>query len=158
MKITFFIIGIVSALFLIVSKMSLDQISDASELFYIYSNVNNVIAFFIPLTVFIFCLLTSMFMFVIVDECFEANKLARIIAISFLPIILNCILLLLVLNDFSIGLKISDFYTLNIVSWVIFYFIFSILTKMRFDINYWKAIAISIFPSLIVIGGKTLIS
>jgi len=78
MKITFFIIGIVSALFLIVSKMSLDQISDASELFYIYSNVNNVIAFFIPLTVFIFCLLTSMFMFVIVDECFEANKLARI--------------------------------------------------------------------------------
>jgi hypothetical protein len=95
-------------------------------------------------------------MFVIVDECFEAKKLSRIIAISFLPIILNCILLLLVLFDFSIGLKVSDFYNLNIISWGIFYFIFSILTKEEFDMNFVKAIAISVFPSLLVIGGKSL--
>ena len=114
MRFTFLILGIVSILFLIVSKSSFDEISDTSELFYIYSNVSNVIAFFIPFTVFIFCLLTSKFMFVIVDECFEVKKLARILAISFLPIILNCILLLLVLYDFSIGLIVSDFYNLNI--------------------------------------------
>lgn len=156
MKITFLILGIVSTLFLVVSKLSLDQISATSEFFYIYSNVSNFIAFFIPLTVFIFCLLTSKFMFVIVDECFEAKKLSRIIAISFLPIILNCILLLLVLFDFSIGLKVSDFYSLNIISWGIFYFIFSILTKEEFDMNFVKAIAISVFPSLLVIAGKFL--
>jgi hypothetical protein len=156
MRFTFLILGIVSILFLIVSKSSFDEISDTSELFYIYSNVSNVIAFFIPFTVFIFCLLTSKFMFVIVDECFEVKKLARILAISFLPIILNCILLLLVLYDFSIGLIVSDFYNLNIISWGIFYFIFSILTKEEFDMNFVKAIAISVFPSLLVIGGKSL--
>lgn len=156
MKITFLILGIVSTLFLVVSKLSLDRISVSSEFFYIYSNVSNFIAFFIPLTVFIFCLLTSKFMFLIVDECFEVKKLSRIIAISFLPIILNCTLLLLVLFDFSIGLKVSDFYILNIISWGIFYFIFSILTKEEFHMNFVKAIAISVFPSLLVIGGKLL--
>lgn len=156
MKITFLILSIVSTLFLVVSKLSLDRISVSSEFFYIYSNVSNFIAFFIPLTVFIFCLLTSKFMFVIVDECFEVKKISRIIAISFLPIILNCILLLLVLFDFSIGLKVSDFYILNIISWGIFYFIFSILTKEEFHMNFVKAIAISVFPSLLVIGGKLL--
>lgn len=158
MKTTISIVTTVSILFYLISKRSFGLSPETSELFMIYTVVSNTLAFMIPVTVYIFCMATSALMFNILEEDFKPLKMARIIAISFFPIILNCLIYLAILYGFSIGLSVTDMSYINIFAWGGFYVIFVVLTKTEFEIHFFKAFLIAVFPSIMLQVGKYFIA
>ncbi len=156
MKLSIALIATASILFFLVSHRTFGLNPHDSELFRLFSGVSNTIAFFIPLTMLIFCLLTSALMFTILDEKYEPPKMVRIIGLSFVPVILNCVVCLAILYDISLGLTLEDMQGISLIAWGGFYIILAIFTKIEFEIDPLKAIVISIFPSLMVIIGKFL--
>jgi hypothetical protein len=100
------------------------------ELFRLFRGISNVIALFVPLVLFVFYMLTSGLMFALLDEKFDSQKMAWAICLSFLPVILNCLIYLIVLYGIdkggtlqemlyhrsTIGLSLTD---MEQVSWII---------------------------------------
>src|SRR5690606_993980 len=73
------------------------------ELFRLFRGISNIIALFVPLIMFVFYMLTSALMFTLLDEKFDARIMAWAISLSFLPVIFNCVIYLIVLYDITIG-------------------------------------------------------
>lgn len=110
-------------------------------------------------------------MITLLDEKFNSQKLSYVITISFIPIILNCLIYLLVLYGIEdggtlsemlhqpsfIGLGLSDMERLSYIFWLGFYLFFAILLLHEFDLGVGKAIAISCMPTLLVVLGKWLV-
>lgn len=164
----------VSVLFFLVSSRSYDIQSshlESMELFRLFRGISNLMALFIPLAMFVFYLLTSNLMFTLLNEKFESGKMARIISLSFLPVILNCLVYLIILYDIDpmvslqkmtmhrsiLGLGLADMEQVSYLFWAGFYLFLAVLTKYEFGMCFGKAAAISFIPTLLVVMGKVLL-
>jgi hypothetical protein len=120
---------------------------------------------------FVFYMLTSGLMFTLLDEKYDTPKLAFVISISFIPIILNSLIYLIVLYDIEdgstlseifqqssfIGLGLPDMEEVSYIFWLGFYLSFAITTRYEFEIGYGKAISITCIPTFLVVLGRWLI-
>ncbi|NHE56406.1 hypothetical protein [Cyclobacterium plantarum] len=141
---------------------------ESMELFRLFRGISNLIALFVPLMLFVFYMLTSGLMFSLLDEKINAQKLAFVLSISFIPILLNCLIYLLVLYGIEeggtlsemlqkpsfLGLGLSDMEELSYIFWLGFYLFFAILLWHEFDLGIGRAIAISCTPTLLVVLGR----
>lgn len=144
---------------------------ESMELFRLFRGISNLIALFVPLMLFVFYMLTSGLMFTLLDEKYDTRKLAFALSISFIPIILNCLIYLLVLYGIEdsgapsemlhqpsfMGLGLSDMEELSYIFWLGFYLFFAILLWHEFEMGIGKAIAISCAPTLLVVLGRWLV-
>ena len=138
---------------------------ESMELFRLFRGISNVIALLIPLIMFVFYMLTSTLMFILVNEKFDARKMVHAISLSFLPVILNCLIYLIVLYDIktggtlqemlyqssSIGLSIADMEQVSFIFWGGFYVFFVLLIRHELKIPIGKSVAITFIPTLMVI-------
>ena len=164
----YIILIILSILFYWISSKSYSPQSgelESMELFRLFRGISNLISLFVPLMLFVFYMLTSSLMFTLWDEKINAQKLAFAITISFIPILLNCLIYLLVLYGIEeggtlsemlhqtsfIGLGLSDMEAVSYIFWLGFYLFFAIMIWHEFDLGYGKSIAISCIPTLLVI-------
>lgn len=76
---------------------------ESMELFRLFRGISNIIALFVPLVLFVFYMLTSGLMFTLLDEKFDFRKMALAISLSFLSVILNCLIYSIVVYDIKIG-------------------------------------------------------
>ncbi|WP_162344129.1 hypothetical protein [Cyclobacterium salsum] len=141
------------------------------ELFRLFRGISNLIALFVPVMLFVFYMLTSGLMFTLLDEKINPEKLGFVLSISFIPILLNCLIYLLVLYGIEeggtlsemlrqrsfLGLGLSDMEDLSYIFWLGFYLFFAILLGHEFDLGVSKALAISCMPTLLVVLGKWLV-
>jgi hypothetical protein len=141
---------------------------ESMELFRLFRGISNIIALFVPLIMFIFYMLTSALMFALLDEKFDTRKMALAISLSFLPVILNCLIYLIVLYDIkiggtlqemlyhrsSIGLSLADMEQVSYIFWGGFYGIFVLLVCHKFNIPIGKSVAITCIPTLLVVLGR----
>ncbi|MEX2513052.1 MAG: hypothetical protein WD398_09110, partial [Cyclobacteriaceae bacterium] len=81
---------------------------ESMELFRLFRGISNLISFFVPLMLFVFYMLTSGLMFTLLDEKYDTPKLAFVLSISFIPIILNSLIYLIVLYDIPDGNTLSE--------------------------------------------------
>ena len=116
----------------------------------------------------VFYMLTSALMFTLLDETFDSKKMVRCLSISFIPVILNCLIYLIVLYDIPeggtlneminhqsyIGFGLSDMEEVSYICWLGFYLFFAILTQHEFGMGYGKAVAVTWVPTLMVVLGK----
>ena len=144
---------------------------ESMELFRLFRGISNLIALFVPLMLFVFYMLTSGLMFTLLDEKINAQKLAFAITISFIPVLLNCLIYLLVLYGVEermtlseilhqpsfMGLGLSDMEEVSYIFWLGFYLFFAILLWHEFVMGIGKAIAISCIPTLLVVLGRWLV-
>ncbi|WP_439484479.1 hypothetical protein [Cyclobacterium plantarum] len=166
----YIVLFILSILFYWISSRSYALQSgelESMELFRLFRGISNLISLFVPLMLFVFYMLTSGLMFNLLDEKINAQKLAFSITISFIPIILNCLIYLLVLYGIEeggtlsemlrqrsfIGLGLSDMEELSYIFWLGFYLFFAVLLGHEFEVGLGKAIAISCTPTLLVVLG-----
>jgi len=154
MKTTISIMVIVSILFYLIYKRSFSMVEETSDLFMMYAFVSNTVAFMLPLTVYIFCMITAALMSNILDLAYDPKKYAHIVSLSFIPVILNCLIYLGILYNVSIGLTAADMKEINMLAWIGFYIIFFTLTKIEFEINFLKTFLVTVLPSLSVQIGK----
>src|SRR5690554_2620545 len=140
MKLSIALIATASISFFLISHRTFGLNPHDSELFRLFSGASNTIAFFIPLTLLIFCLLTSGLMFTILDDKYEPLKMVRIIDLQFVPVILNGLVCLAILYDISVGLTLADMQDISLIAWGGFYVILAVLTKTEFEIKPLKAI------------------
>jgi hypothetical protein len=145
---------------------------ESMELFRLFRGISNLIALFVPLMLFVFYILTSGLMFTLLDKKYDSPKLAFVLSISFIPIILNSLIYLIVLYDIKegsnlseilqqpsfIGLRLSDMEKVSYIFWLGFYIFFTILIWHEFEMGFGKAIAISCIPTLLVVSARWLIS
>ncbi|WP_439484122.1 hypothetical protein [Cyclobacterium plantarum] len=143
---------------------------ESMELFRLFRGISNLIALFVPLMLFVFYMLTSGLMFTLLDEKFNTQKLSFAVSVSFIPIILNCLVYLIVLYSINkedtlqemlshsslIGLSLSDIEQVSYIFWGGFYLFFNILIRHKFGMPYGKGIAITLIPTLLVVAGKYL--
>ncbi|MEX2564785.1 MAG: hypothetical protein WD431_02440 [Cyclobacteriaceae bacterium] len=144
---------------------------ESIDLFRLFRGISNLIAFFVPLMLFVFYMLTSGLMFTLLDEKYDFPKLALVLSISFIPIILNCLIYLIVLYSIQkggsltemaqqqsfIGFGLSDVEEVSYIFWLGFYLFFVITTRYEFEAGYGKAISITCMPTLLVVLGRWLI-
>jgi len=164
----YIILFILSILFYWISSRSYAIQScelESMELFRLFRGISNLISLFIPLMLFVFYMLTSGLMLNLLDEKINAQKLAFAITISFIPILLNCLIYLLVLYGIEeggtlsemlhqpsfMGLGLSDMEEVSYIFWLGFYLFFAILLWYEFEIGYGKAVPISCAPTLLVV-------
>ncbi|WP_439484126.1 hypothetical protein [Cyclobacterium plantarum] len=110
-------------------------------------------------------------MFNLMDEKINHQKLGFVLSISYIPILLNCLIYLFVLYGIEdggtlsemfhqpsfLGFGLSDMEDLSYIFWLGFYLFFAILLWHEFDLGVSKAIAISCMPTLLVVLGKWLV-
>ncbi len=164
----YIILFILSILFYWISSRSYALQSgelESMELFRLFRGISNLIALFVPLMLFVFYMVTSGLMFTLLDEKINAQKLSFAITISFIPILLNCLIYLLFLYGIEeggtlsemlhqpsfMGLGLSDMEELSYIFWLGFYLFFAIMIWHEFDLEVGKAIAISCAPTLLVV-------
>ncbi|SHN23306.1 hypothetical protein SAMN04488057_11293 [Cyclobacterium lianum] len=135
------------------------------ELFRLFRGISNLIGLFVPLMLFVFYMLTSGLMFTLLNEKVNPEKMGFAITISFIPIILNCLIYLLVLYGIEdggtlsemlhqpsfMGLGLLDMEELSYIFWLGFYLFFAILLGHEFELGVSKALAISCTPTLLVV-------
>lgn len=170
----YIVLFILSILFYWISSRSYALQSgelESMELFRLFRGISNLIALFVPLMLFVFYMLTSGLMFTLLDEKINPEKMGLVLAISFLPILLNCLIYLIVLYGIEesgtlsemlrqrsfMGLGLSDMEELSYIFWLGFYVFFAILLWHEFEVGLGKAIAISCTPTLLVVLGKWLV-
>ncbi len=141
-------------------------------LFSLFMGISNLIAFFVPLVLSIFYMLTSWLMFGLLDETYCARKLAFALSVSFIPVILNCLIFLAVLygihegGTFSemamqrpiFGLGIMDMERVGYLFWGGFYLFFILLIRHEFEMGFLKATGIALLPTVMVVMGRFLLS
>jgi hypothetical protein len=141
---------------------------EGMELFRLFRGISSLIAFFVPLVLVVFYRLTSALMFTLLDETFDSQRMVRCLSLSFIPIILNCLIYLIVLYDIPeggtlneminhqsyIGFGLSDMEEVSYICWLGFYLFFAILTQHEFGMGYGKAVAVTCMPTLMVVVGK----
>ncbi|MEX2594962.1 MAG: hypothetical protein WD426_19520 [Anditalea sp.] len=141
---------------------------ESLELFRFFRGISNLIAFFVPLVLFVFYMLTSGLMFTLLDENFDSKKMAWIVSWSFIPVIFNCLIYLIVLYDIKIGgtlqemlyhrsflgLSLGDMEQVSYIFWLGFYLFFAVLVRHDFGLSYGKAALITITPTLLVVIGR----
>jgi len=164
---------IVSFLFYLVSSRSYSLLPghlESMDLFRLFRGINNFIAVSVPLMLFVFHMLTSRLMFTLLDEKYDPWIMSRVVSLSFIPVIPNCLIYLLVLNGMDtsasleglvtqtsfFGLGLMDMEKVSRVFWLGFYVFFTVLTRYEFGMPYGKAAAISLIPTLLVVVGKQL--
>jgi uncharacterized membrane protein len=76
---------------------------ESLDLFRLFRGISNVIALFVPLVLFVFYMLTSGLMFTLLDEKFDSQKIALAISLSFIPVIIKCLIYLMVLYGIDKG-------------------------------------------------------
>src|SRR5690606_1400441 len=81
MKTTISIMVIVSILFYLIYKRSFSMVEETSDLFMMYAFVSNTVAFMLPLTVYIFCMITAALMSNILDLAYDPKKYAHIVSL-----------------------------------------------------------------------------
>ncbi|MBD3630950.1 hypothetical protein [Cyclobacterium sp.] len=170
----YIVLFILSILFYWISSRSYALQSgelESMELFRLFRGISNLIALFVPLMLFVFYMLTSGLMFTLLDEKINHQKLGFVLSISFIPILLNCLIYLLVLYGIEeggtlseilnqpsfMGLGLSDMEELSYIFWLGFYLFFAIMLWHEFELEVSKAIAISCMPTLLVVLGKWLV-
>src|SRR5690606_27241638 len=113
---------------------------------------------------FVFYMLTSALMFTLLDEKFDARTMAWAISLSFLPVIFNCLIYLVVLYDMdrggnlqemlyrqsSLGLSIADMEQVSYIFWLGFYLFFALLTRHEFNLPLGKSVAVTFMPTFMV--------
>lgn len=141
---------------------------ETMQLFRLFRGISNLIAFFVPVVLFVFYMLTSALMFTLLDEKFDSQKRIWTIAISFIPVLINCLIYLIVLYEIHagqtpsemlnqqsfIGLGLLDMEEGSYICWLGFYLSFTILTQHEFGIEYGKAFAVTCVPTLMVVVGE----
>ena len=141
---------------------------ESMELFRLFRGISNVIALFVPLVLFVFYILTSGLMFTLLDEKFDSKKMGRAISLSFLPVIINCLVYIILLYDIDkggtlqemlyqpsiIGLNLADMEGVSYIFWGGFYLFLTLLIRQEFGISMVKAAAIAFVPTLLVVGGR----
>lgn len=139
---------------------------ETMQLFRLFRGISNLIAFFVPVVLFVFYMLTSALMFTLLDEKFDSQKMMWTITISFIPVMINCLVYLIVLygihagqspseilNQQSfIGLGLSDMEEVSYIFWFGFYLLFALITRYEFGMGYGKAVAVACLPTLMVVG------
>lgn len=144
---------------------------ETMQLFRLFRGISNLIAFFVPVVLFVFYMLTSALMFTLLDEKFDSLKMMWTIAISFIPVLINCLVYLIVLygihagqspsemlNQQSfIGLGLSNMEEVSYIFWFGFYLLFVLITKDEFGMGYGKAVAVAWVPTLMVMMGRLLV-
>ena len=142
------------------------------ELFRLFRGISNIIVLFVPLMMFVFYMLTSSLMFTLLDEKFHAQKMAQVISLSFLPVILNCLIYLIVLFSITnsgslqkmlnqtsrIGLSIADMEEVSYLFWFGFYLFFALLIKHEFRVSIGRAVAVAFIPTLMVMTVRFVIN
>lgn len=152
------IIPIISILFLMVSKLAFSEVGDDSQLFSIFVGISNTIALFIPVTIFIFYLLTSSQMFNLLDEKIHPGRMANVICFSFIPVVLSTVIYLLMLYGINpFGLTVPDMKIISYAAWAGFLIILLFMVKEEFELSFFKAVVISLFPTLLVIGLRSIL-
>jgi hypothetical protein len=145
---------------------------EGMELFRLFRGISNLIAFFVPVVLVVFYMLTSALMFTLLDETFDSQKMVRCLSISFIPVILNCLIYLIVTFDIPeggtlneminhqsyIGFGLSDMEEVSYICWLGFYLFFAILTQHEFRIGYGTAFAVTWTPTLMVVMGRWIIA
>ena len=136
------------------------------ELFRLFRGISNIIALFVPLIMFVFYMLTSALMFTLLDEKIDARNMAQVISLSFIPVILNCLIYLIVLYDIEIGgtlqemlsqksfigFSIADMEQVSYIFWIGFYLFFAVLIRHEFNLSIGKSMAITCVPTLLVMA------
>lgn len=145
---------------------------ETMQLFRLFRGISNLIAFFVPVVLFVFYMLTSALMFTLLDEKFDSQKRIWTIAISFIPVLINCLIYLIVLYEIHagqtpsemlnqqsfIGLGLLDMEEGSYVFWFGFYLLFVLITKDEFGMGYGKAGAVACAPTLLVMAGRWLVA
>ncbi|WP_158860994.1 hypothetical protein [Lunatibacter salilacus] len=145
---------------------------ETMQLFKLFRGISNLIAFFVPVVLFVFYMLTSELMFTLLDEKFDSKKMIWTIALSFIPVLFNCLVYLIVLYDIHpgqssaqmlnqqsfIGLGLSDMEEVSYIFWFGFYLLFVLITQHEFGMGYGKAVAVAWVPTLLVVSARLLIS
>jgi len=129
--------------------------------------LNNIFSSIVPLMVFIFYLLTTRFMFEIINAKFHFYKVLKTILLSYIPIFIMYLLALYIilylerlghtssseyLNDYFHGYRIETIFNNLKYIWFLFYLIFTILLKNNFKLNLSKSISVSIIPTLVILA------
>ncbi len=141
---------------------------ETMQLFRLFRGISNLIAFFVPVVLFVFYMLTSALMFSLLDEKFDSQKMIRTIAISFIPVLINCLVYLIVLHGIHagqsatemlnqqsfIGLTLSDMEEVSYIFWFGFYLLFALFTRHEFGMGYGKAVAVACVPTVLVVVGR----
>jgi len=137
---------------------------ESMELFRLFRGISNTITLFVPLIMFVFYMLTTGLMFTLLDERFDIREMARVIALSFIPVILNCMIYLIVLYDIQIGgtlqemlyhssfigLSLADMEQISYIFWGGFYLFFVLLIWHEINVPMGKAVWIAFMPTLLV--------
>lgn len=145
---------------------------ETMQLFRLFRGISNLIAFFVPVVLFVFYMLTSALMFTLLDEKFDSQKMMWTVAISFIPVLINCLIYLIVLfgihagqspsemlnQESFIGLTLSDMEEVSYIFWFGFYLLFAMITRYEFGMTFGKAVAVACVPTLLVVSVRWFIA
>lgn len=130
------------------------------------SKMNNFFSALIPLTIFLFYLFTTKYMFASYDLEFKFLSILKIVTLSYLPILITQAITFFILIDLDKNNFDSDYTYLNstflgyeikqLVNffeyfWVLFYIIFIILLKKEYKLNTKNALIICLTPTLLIL-------
>lgn len=138
------------------------------ELFGLFMGISNLISFFVPVVLTVFYMLTSWLMFGLLEEKYCARKLSFALSLSFIPVLLNCLIFISILygiqegGTFSemasqrpfFGLGIMDMERVGYVFWAGFYLFFILLVQHEFEMGFLKATGIALLPTVMVVVGR----
>lgn len=120
----------------------------------------------IPLTIFLFYLITTNYMLALFDLEFKFLSIIRIVSICYFPILISQAITFFILidldkNNFSyeytylqsnfFGCEIKQIIDFFEYLWVLFYVIFIILLKKEYELNIKKTLVICLTPTLIIL-------
>ena len=121
---------------------------------------------FIPLSIFLFYLFTTKYMFAVYDIEFTFLKVFQIVSISYLPILFTQAISFYILFDLDssnfdteytylntefLGFDLKSIFKSFEYFWLVFYLIFIILIKKEYNLNLKKTLLISLLPTGILL-------
>ncbi len=167
---------LLSLLFLFISIFSSkiqSKFIDDSTLFELFSSINSAIALMIPVTLFVFYIITSYLILQLFDFEGDLTKLTSPVLLSFTPIILYSFIYLELLFEINnvefasateillhknfFGLNLDLLNSVGIYFWSMFYIIYFFNLKKKLSISYGEAAATALFPTFLVLFLKLIL-
>ena len=165
------IIILISTLFLLVSIEANElqkQISGSSGFLNFLYSTNNFVAFLIPILVFTFFIITTKFMFLILDIEPGENSIHHLISYSFVPLLIFMLFYLTNLIffqkertiesiedvqkiEFIFNLKFEDFKIISLMGWSLVYILLIVQLIQKMKVSIGNSILIVLLPSIIVL-------
>jgi len=119
----------------------------------------------LPLTIFLFYLFTTKYMFTVFDLEFKFLSIFKIISLGYIPIVISQAVTYFILinldksdfdssysylNSYFFGFELKEIINLFEYFWVLFYLIFLIKLKIEYQLNIKEALIICLTPTLFI--------